>query len=250
MADFRSILITGASSGLGEALALDYAAPGVTLFLSGRDVRRVGAVVAACRTRGATVEGRVIDVSDRVAMGAWVGECDTRALLDLVIANAGVAGAERGYDASVEGEARHVLPINIDGVVNTVLPALELMRGRKRGQIAIMSSLASFRGFGSSPAYSASKAAVRVWGEGLRLRVAKDGIGVTVICPGFVRSRMTDGNSFPMPFLMDSNRAARIMRQGIAANRSRITYPWPMAALVWVLAVLPPAWTDRFLIGR
>lgn len=249
MADFRSILITGASSGLGEALALEYAAPGVTLFLSGRDAARVEAVAAECQARGAIAKGQVIDVTDQTGMAAWIAACDAKAPLDLVIANAGVAGSGDGRGGSVEDEARHVLPVNIDGVVNTVLPALAPMRARKRGQIAIMASLASFRGFGRSPAYGASKAAVRVWGEGLRLRVAKDHVGVTVLCPGFVKSRMTEPNTFKMPFLMDSDRAARIMRRGIDANRARVTYPWQMAALVWVLTVLPPGWTDRFLRG-
>jgi short-subunit dehydrogenase len=250
MQGFHSILITGASSGLGEALALDYAAPEVTLFLSGRDAGRVEAVAAACRTRGARAEGRVVDVTDHAAMAAWIAACDAAGPLDLVIANAGVAGVADGHAEGVDEEAHHVFPVNIDGVVNTVLPALAPMRRRKRGQIVIMSSLAGFRGFGRSPAYSASKAAMRVWGEGLRLRVAKDNVGVTVICPGFVRSRMTATNTFPMPFLMDGDRAARIMRRGIAANRARVAFPWPMAALVWLVAALPVSWTDRLLRGR
>lgn len=245
MTTFHSILVTGASSGLGEALALDYAAPGVTLFLSGRDAARVEAVAAACRSRGAIANGHVVEVTDRDAMAAWIAACDALAPLDLVIANAGVAGG--GDVIGIEAEARHVLPVNIDGVVNTVLPILEPMRRRKRGQIAIMSSLAGFRGFATAPAYGASKAMVRVWGEGLRLRVARDNVGVTVICPGFVKSRMTDANDFFMPFLMDAPRAARIMRRGIDANRSRVTYPWPMAAIVWLLTVLPPALTDRLV---
>lgn len=245
MTPFRSILITGASSGLGEALAFDYAAPGMTLFLSGRDAARVETVAAACRSRGAVATGHVIEVTDRDAMAGWIAACDTQAPLDLVIANAGVAGS--AAESGIAAEALHVLPVNIDGVVNTVLPALEAMRRRKRGQIAIMSSLAGFRGFATAPAYGASKAAVRVWGEGLRLRVARDNVGVTVICPGFVKSRMTDANDFHMPFLMDAPRAARIMRRGIDANRARVTYPWPMAAVVWLLAALPPALTDRLV---
>lgn len=229
---------------------MEYASPGVTLFLSGRDAARVEAVAAACRAKGAVAEGKVIDATDRAAMAAWIAACDAQAPLDLVIANAGVAGISEGHAGTVEAEAYRVLPVNIDGVVNTVIPALDPMRKRKHGQIAIMSSLASFRGFGRSPAYGASKAAVRVWGEGLRLRVARDKVGVTVICPGFVRSRMTAGNTFPMPFLMGSDHAAKIMRRGLDANRARISYPWPMVMLVWLLAALPPAWTDPFLGNR
>ncbi|HLN26026.1 MAG TPA: SDR family NAD(P)-dependent oxidoreductase, partial [Patescibacteria group bacterium] len=101
--------------------------------------------------------------------------------------------------------------------------------------------------FPSAPAYSASKAAVRVWGEGLRGWLAPSGVGVTVICPGFVKSRITARNRFPMPFLMEAAAAARIMRRGIDANKARIAYPWIVAAAMIALAALPPGWTDRLL---
>jgi len=121
------------------------------------------------------------------------------------------------------------------------------MRPRRRGQIAIMSSLASFRGFPGAPAYCAAKAGARVWGEALRGMLARDGLEVSVICPGFVKSAMTERNDFPMPFLMETGRAAAIIRRGLAANRSRIVFPRRLAAAVWLLALLPPGWTDRAL---
>lgn len=102
-----------------------------------------------------------------------------------------------------------------------------------------MTSLASFRGIGGAPAYSASKAAVRIWGEGVRPMLARDNVGLSVICPGFVVSRMTAVNGFPMPFLMDTPRAARIIKKRLDANRGRIAFPWPMMALVWLIAALP-----------
>ena len=121
------------------------------------------------------------------------------------------------------------------------------MLPRGAGQIAIVSSLASFRGFPGAPAYSASKAAVRVWGEALRARHREDGIAVSVICPGFVVSRMTDRNLFPMPLLMTADRAARIIRRGLARNRGRIAFPWPTYFVSWLLGVLPPFLGDRLL---
>ena len=102
-----------------------------------------------------------------------------------------------------------IFAANVEGVLNTVLPALPMLRSRRRGQVALMSSLASFRGFPGAPAYCGSKAAVRVWGEGLRPWLAREGVEVSVICPGFVTTRMTEGNRFPMPFLMDADQAAR-----------------------------------------
>jgi short-subunit dehydrogenase len=128
-----------------------------------------------------------------------------------------------------------------------VLPALARMRARRNGQIAIMSSLAAFRGFPGAPAYSASKAAVRAWGEALRGRHARDGVAISVICPGFVISRMTADNPFPMPMLMSAERAARIIRRGLARDRGRIAFPWPMYALVRLVATLPDRLIDPLM---
>ncbi len=246
MQDPRSILVTGASSGIGAALATLYAAPGVTLALAGRDRSRLHTVVAACAARGARAEGSVLDVTDRAATAAWVGRSEAQAPLDLVIANAGIsAGAASGGEAPQA--AREIFAVNLDGVVNTVLPALEAMRRRRRGQVALVSSLASFRGLPVSPAYSASKAAVRIWGEGLREALRREGIEVSVICPGFVVSRMTARNDFPMPFLMDADKAARLIRRGLARNRGRIAFPFPTYLAAWLLGVLPPGATDPAL---
>ncbi len=233
------ILITGASSGIGEALALEYARPGLTLSLTGRDARRLTDVVAACRAKGAAAEGVVIDVTDRDAMARWIAARDHVAPLDMVVANAGISGGTSGVEDDAGAQAREIFAINLDGVMNTVMPAVGPMRARKRGHVALMSSLASFRGMGGAPAYSASKAAVRVWGEGLQSVLARDGVAVSVICPGFVVSRMTAVNTFKMPFLMDTPRAARIIRKGLEAGRGRIAFPWPTYAAVWLLAMLP-----------
>lgn len=238
-----AILITGGSSGLGEALALHYARTGGTLFLSGRDAARLEAVAASCQQRGAEVHAQVLDVVDGPAMADWIAACDRIRPLTLVIANAGIS-AGTGLGGESAQQTRAIFAVNVDGVMNTVLPAAEVMRARRSGQIAIMSSLASFRGMPGAPAYCASKAAVRVWGEGLRGQLAKDGISLSVICPGFVVTRMTDANDFPMPFLMKADRAAAIMARGLAANQSRISYPWRLAAMAWLGAALPDRLMD------
>ena len=242
----RSVLITGASSGIGRALALLYARPGVHLFLSGRDAVRLAETHAACAARGAEVMAETVDVADRVAMNAWIERADQIAPLDLAVANAGVS-AGTGGSGENEDQTRVLFAVNIDGVVNTVWPAIRAMRPRRRGQIAIVSSLAGYRGLPGAPAYGASKAAVKAWGEGLRGWLASEGITVSVICPGFVTTRMTAKNRFPMPFLMDADRAARIVADGLARNRARISFPWPLALVTWLFAALPPAWTDPLL---
>ena len=243
----RSILITGASSGIGAALAREFAAPGIGLALSGRDTDRLAEVSAACRSSGAEVDERILDVADREAMEDWISAVDAARPIDLVIANAGISGGTAG-DGEGEDQARAIFRTNMDGVLNTVYPAAGYMRRRGSGQIAIMSSLASFRGYPGAPAYSSSKAAVRVYGEALRGALAVDGIGVSVICPGYVRSRMTDANKFPMPMLMDAERAARIIRRGLVNNRARIAFPWPVYAVALMFGALPPWLIDPLMV--
>lgn len=179
-------------------------------------------------------------------VAAWIAEADTAAPLDLVIANAGVS-AGTGGGGETEAQARRIFDVNVGGVINTVMPAIERMRLRARGQIAIMASLAAFRGFPGAPAYCASKAAVRVWGEALRGHLRGAGIGVSVICPGYVKSPMTAVNAFPMPLLMEAERAARIIRHGLERDRARIAFPWRLYAAVRLLSVLPPGATDPLL---
>lgn len=244
MRDPRSIVITGASSGIGEALALAYAAPGVRLALTGRDQNRLAAVAAATRAKGATVETGLVDAADKDAMAAWLTAIDAAAPVELLIANAGIS-AGSGLGGESEEQARRIFSVNVDGVFNSVFPLLGPMRARRRGQIALVASLAGFRGVAGAPAYCASKAAVRVWGEGLRGDLGKDGVEVSVVCPGFVRSRMTAKNPFPMPFMMDADQAALIIKSGLARNRGRIAFPWPMRAAVWLMTALPVGWTDR-----
>ena len=241
-----SILITGASSGIGAALARLYAAEGVSLALGGRDRGRLAAVAAACRSAGADVFEAALDAVDAGAMASWILEADARRPIDLAIANAGIS-AGNADGTETPAQTRAIFATNLDGLCNTVQPLLPPMRRRGRGQIALMSSLASFRGFPGAPAYCASKAAVRVWGEALRGDLAADGIEVSVICPGFVVSRMTAANEFPMPMLMPAEKAAQIIRRGLARNRARIAFPLPMYLASWLLAALPPGLTDSWL---
>lgn len=245
----RAILITGASSGLGEALALTYAAPGVRLFLSGRDPDRLESVRAACAARGATAEGRLVDVADASAMTDWIADCESKAALDLVIANAGISAGDPALeDRDFDARVRAIFAVDLDGVINTVLPCLPAMKARGRGQIVLMSSLAGLRGFPSAPAYCAAKAAVRVWGEGLRGQLAPFGVGVSVVCPGFVKSRITARNRFPMPFLMEADAAARLIAGKIDRNCGMIGFPRPLAWIMAFYAALP--WKAAEFISR
>ena len=241
----RSILITGATSGIGEALARAYAAPGVRLVLSGRNEERLNAVANAARAAGAEVETALVDVTDAAATGRWVDAADDAGPLDLAIANAGISGGTYGGGESVT-QVNAIFATNLDGVVNTLNPALERMVAGGRGQIAMVSSLAGFRGIPGSPAYSASKAAVRVWGDAMRGRLKPRGVTVSIICPGFVRTPMTDINQYSMPMLMEVDEAAALVRRRLARRDALIAFPWPMYLLVRLMAALPRPLGDYF----
>ena len=223
-----SILITGASSGIGAVLAQTYARDGVTLALGGRNGERLETVADAVRAAGAQCTVAQVDVTDTESMRDWVVRADRNAPVDLVIANAGISAGARKATRGTQADASRIFATNVEGVANTVLPILPRMRERGHGQIALMSSLAGYHGFADAPAYCASKSAVRLYGTALRKAYRKDGVGVSVICPGFVRSPMTDVNDFRMPMLLDVDRASRIICRGLARNRRIIAFPWPM----------------------
>jgi short-subunit dehydrogenase len=251
MKDPRHILITGASSGLGAALAEAYAAKGIRLTLLARNAERLAFVAKHCENRGAEVATIACDVTNRDEMAERLLACDEASPIDLLIANAGISGGTSGRKGAGKSESedqtRAIFATNVEGAMNSVLPLLPVFRLRGAGQIALMSSLASFRGFPGAPAYCASKAAIRIWGEALRADLAQDGVALSVICPGFVKTPMTDKNACPMPFLMEAQKAAKIIKIGLAKGKARIAFPLPLAFLVEFFATLPPALTDRFL---
>ncbi len=133
---------------------------------------------------------------------------------------------------------------NVNGVFNVIHPAISKMITRKRGQVAIISSLAGFRGLPSCAAYSASKSAVRVYAEALRGSLAQDGIKVSAVCPGYVKTPMTDVNEFPMPFIISAESAAQKIISGLEKNKARITFPFIFYFVIWLLTLLPCAITD------
>jgi short-subunit dehydrogenase len=245
----NNILITGASSGIGEALAKIYAHPGIVLMLTGRNRQRLSSIAEFCEAAGAVVIAKEIEVENHLAMSDWIDSIQSQHAIDLVIANAGISAGSGGADGETDEQVRRIFDVNITGVLNTIHPAINHMKRQGHGQIAIVSSIAGFRGLPPAPAYSASKAAVKSYGEGLRGSLKKNGIEVSVICPGYVKSRITDANTFPMPFLMTADKAASIIKHALSQNKSRITFPWQMALVSWFLAALPASWTDHFL-GR
>ena len=243
---WKGVLITGASSGLGRALAEACAAPGVMLHLSGRDAGRLEAAAASCRARGAEVAAAVLDVTDAAAMADWVRGAGR---LDLVIANAGVSGGTGGATEPAD-QVQRIFATNVGGVLNTALPAITAMAGQApgpeglRGRIAVVASIAAFVAAPGAPAYCASKAAVQRWAEALDGTERARGIRLHAICPGYVRTPMTARNAFPMPFLMDAEEAARRSLSGIARGRVRVVYPLPLYLAARLIGALPVAWRN------
>ncbi|WP_137124763.1 SDR family oxidoreductase [Roseomonas sp. HF4] len=237
------VLITGASSGLGRALALACARPGATLHLSGRDAARLEDAAAACRAIGAEVRPAVLSVTDAAAMAGWIGGAGR---LDLVIANAGIS-AGTGGATEPAAQARAIFETNVTGVLNTALPAIDAMAAQApgadgvRGRVAVVASLAAFVAAPGAPAYCATKSAVQRWAEALDATERARGIRLHAICPGYVRTPMTAANAFPMPFLMDAEEAARRTLAGIARGQVRVAYPWPTYAMARLTGALTPA---------
>ena len=237
------ILITGASSGIGAALALAYAQKGVKLLLTGRDENRLAAVEKSCRAQGAAVKTALLDVTDRSLCERQIAIWDDMEPIDLLIANAGISGG-------MSGDADLITRTNINGILHTMTPLLPRMRARKKGQIAIMSSMAGQFAMPNAPIYSASKVWARALGEALRPVLKTDHISVSVIMPGFVRSRLTDANNFDMPFLMEADKAARIIKKGLAQNKAHIAFPWQMHLIIRVLGFLPYPLRNFILMRR
>ena len=246
----RNLAITGASSGLGAGLAVSYAAPGITLGLVGRDAARLAAVADACRARGAMAHTAEIDVAEAEPLGAWLLGLDDTAPLDLVAACAGVS-AGTGQDGQPEGTALAAMQVrtNLLGVIHTIEPLLPRLTARGHGQVAVVASVAGLRGLPYSPAYSASKAGVRAYGEALRALVRPAGVAVSVVVPGFFDTPMTDRFIGPKPFLLSQDQAVAAVRRGLDRRLPRIVFPRLLALGLQAADLIPAAAGDRILHG-
>ncbi len=237
------VFITGASSGLGEALARHYAGPESALGLVARRGELLGALAG-------TLPGRTsvypLDLADTAALAAAAEDFIGRyGAPELVIANAGISVGTLGADPADLATLRRILEVNVVGLAATLAAFAPAMRAQGRGTLVGVASVSGLRGLPGAGAYSASKAAVMAWLESLRVELAGSGVSVVTVCPGYVDTAMTRVNTYPMPFKLGADEAARRIARVIAARRRFAIVPWQMALASFLLRALPGALYDR-----
>ncbi|MBM3548230.1 MAG: SDR family NAD(P)-dependent oxidoreductase [Alphaproteobacteria bacterium] len=231
----RLAWITGASTGIGRALALRLARDGWRVAASARGAD----ALERLEDENAAIRAFPLDVTDAAGAARVVGEIEGElGAIDLVVANAGTH-APTPADAFDAAAVRRLIEINLIGATNTLAAAMPSMIARKGGHIAIVASVAGYRGLPGAAAYSATKAGLIALAEGLKFDLDRAGVKIQVINPGFVRTPLTDRNDFPMPFLMEVDEAAGRIVHGLAGSAFEIAFPRRLAWMLKFAALLP-----------
>ena len=248
------VFITGASSGIGEALARHYAAMGATLGLAARRQRRLLDLVAELPAKLPDSHAcYAVDVADAAALQTVAADFIARyGCPDIVIANAGISVGTLTEESEDIPVFRRVIETNVLGVMHTFAPFIDAMRTRGSGRLVGIASVAGIRGLPGAGAYSASKAATIAYLESLRVELHGSGVRVVTIAPGFIATPMTAKNPYAMPFLLPADEAARRFARAIARGTGYTVIPWQMGLVAKVLRLLPDAAYDRlfFRAGR
>lgn len=241
-----NIFITGASSGIGESLAYYYSRKQYTIGIAARRNNRLESVANECKKLGGNPMMYNIDVSDRKECKDAIEKfLFITKSIDIVIANAGIGG----YDNILNGdpsEINKIYNINLLGVSNTVLPFIPKMKKQHSGRIAIISSIASFRGIPEHGGYSSSKAALNNLTDSWDYTLKPYGISLTTVLPGYIDTEMTKDHEFKMPFLMNSNKASEIIANSIQRKRRKLILPWQWKFIIPIFRILPRSLIFRF----
>lgn len=243
---FRAV-ISGASSGLGLALAQHYLTQGAVVAVIARRAHLLQPLLEQFPKQ---VYCYSVDVRDAAAMQAAAQDFIERAgVPDVVIANAGVSVGTLTEYAEDISAFQNVMDINVLGMVKTFQPFLAAMRTARRGKLVGIASVAGFRGLPGASAYSASKAAAISYLESLRVELRGSGVRVVTICPGYIKTPMTDINPYPMPFILSPDAAARRIARIIVRGKSSTVIPWQMGWVGFFLKLLPN-WLYDFLFSK
>ncbi len=244
------VVITGTTSGIGEALAFYYAQPGTSIGLLGRRRGRLADVAMRCERQGATVIAEPIDVCDDTVMCTYASAfLEQTGGIDLVIANAGVGGPDDLNSGDPAYHAR-IFEVNVTGLLNTFLPFIPPMQRQNRGHLVAMASVAGFRALPRATTYAATKMAVRTLMEGYAWSLRPYGIAMTTINPGYVISEMTAENAFYMPFLLPTDVAVQKIVRAIRKKRRVYTFPWQMAIVARLMPYIPGVLMRHFAPGH
>lgn len=246
----KIVFLTGASSGIGEALAIAMAKRGATLGLAARREELLKEIAEKCESSGGKARYFALDVTDAKAVADAAESLRNEfGKIDILIANAGIGGnnsATRNLNPEAVAE---VVNINLLGAVNAVSAVLSDMLEKKNGQLVAVSSLAGSRGLPKSAAYSASKAGMTAFFESVRLDIQHEGISVTIIQPGFIKTPLTSGRKNKMPFLMELEDAIPLFLNAIERRKKFAAFPWQLAWFVRAGRVFP-AWLYDKIAGR
>ncbi|MDT4953577.1 MAG: hypothetical protein QOJ02_1715 [Acidobacteriota bacterium] len=246
----KVVFITGASSGIGRALAVELGRRGASVGLLARRVEILGEIVKEVEEAGGRALALPADVRDAEAVRVAADQLREKfGRVDVLVANAGVGVTTDAKDLQAK-EVADVISINVLGAVNSVTAVLPEMIEQGSGQLVAISSLAAYRGLPKSGAYCASKAALSAFFESLRVDLLKSGVGVTIIHPGFIKTPLTAGRHAQMPYLMELDDAIKKIIRAIEAGKKSYAFPWQLATISRVGMLLPPNLYDRIIAKR
>ncbi len=248
--DLKSLLITGAASGLGRALAVACSSSGGTLHLGDLNIDGLAETARLCRVSGANVTTRVQDVTDAPAMDSWIKSCGS---LNLVLGCAGIQFTSLYGRAESAEQTRTTIEVNLLGAINTALPALDVISAQPadpkgiKGRIALIASLGAFVSVPGSSAYCASKAGIDNWTVGRSALARQEGVYLTSVCPGYIRTPLTNLNEFPLRGLMEPDYAAGVILRRLEKTPVRLAFPWNMVLGARIGGMLPAGFPARML---
>ncbi|HWT01478.1 MAG TPA: SDR family NAD(P)-dependent oxidoreductase [Pyrinomonadaceae bacterium] len=246
----KTVFITGASSGIGRALAVELGRRGAALGLLARRAETLREIADEVEKAGGRALALPADVRDADAVRRAAGELRARFdRVDVLVANAGIVPTTHVLDLRSEDLA-DVMSVNVVGAVNSVTAVLPEMVERGSGQLVAISSLAAYRGLPKSGAYCASKAALSAFFESLRIDLRGTGVDVTIIHPGFIKTPVTEGRAAKMPYLMELDDAVRKIIRAIETRKKSYAFPWQLASIVRAAMLFPIPLYDRIVSKR